>query len=111
MEIQTRNERGVLVFTLSGRITLLAGPELFRSRFKRSLEEGHRHFVFDLRDLRFMDSASIGEMVACLKRAHERSGTVKLLISPGGTIDDLIRLSAMDRVFEVYYDAADAGLR
>ena len=110
MEIQCRNDRGVEIFSLSGRITILAGVDLFRTRFKSSLDEGHRHFVFDLRDLRFMDSASIGEMVASLKRAREQSGSVKLLISPGGTIDELIRLSAMDRVFEVYYDEADAGL-
>ena len=110
MEIHSRNEGGVEIFSLSGRITILAGADLFRGRFKCSLAEGHRHFVFDLRDLRFMDSASIGEMVACLKRAREQSGSVKLLISPGGTIDDLVRLSAMDRIFEVYYDEAEAGL-
>ena len=110
MEVHSRNEKGVEILSLSGRITLLAGADLFRSRFQCSLEQGHRHFVFDLRELRFMDSASIGEMVACLKRAREQSGSVKLLISPGGTIDELIRLSAMDRVFEVCYDEADAGL-
>ena len=103
MEIQIRNEGGVEVFALSGRITILAGVDLLRSRFKGSLGEGHRHFLFDLRELRFMDSASIGEMVACLKRASEQSGSVRLLLKEGGTIDKVIRLSGMDRVFDVSY--------
>jgi anti-anti-sigma factor len=107
VEIRSRNEGGLEVFVLSGRITLLHGVEPLRRRFKGAVSEGRRHFLFDLRELLFMDSASVGELVACLKRASEVSGTVKLLLKPHGTIDQIIRLSAMHRVFRVYYDEAE----
>jgi anti-anti-sigma factor len=107
VEIRSRNDGGLRVFVLSGRITLLDGVEPLRSHFKEAVSEGQRHFLFDLRELLFLDSASIGELVACLKRASDVSGTVKLLLKPHGTIDDIIRLSAMHRVFHVYYDEAE----
>ena len=107
MEIRSHNDGGLLVFVLSGRITLLDGVEPLRNRFEEAVSEGHRHFLFDLRELLFLDSASIGELVACLKRASDVSGTVKLLLKPHGTIDQIIRRSAMHRVFHVYYDEAE----
>jgi len=104
VEIRSRNDGDLLVFVLTGRITPLDGVESLRNRFKQAVSEGHRHFLFDLRELLFLDSSSIGELVACLKRASEVSGTVKLLLKPDGTIDQIIRLSAMHQVFHVYYD-------
>ncbi len=104
VEIRSRNEGGVEIFAMSGRMTILDGAEPLRRRFQQSLDEGHRHFLFDLRELLFLDSASIGEMVACLKRASDQAGSIKLLVSPDGTIDCVIRLSAMERVFEVLYE-------
>ena len=104
MEIGSRNEGGLEIFVISGRMTVLDGAEPLRLRFKRSAAEGHLHFLFDLRELLFMDSASIGEMIACLKHASEQSGSVRLLVSEGGTIDKVIRLSGMNRIFEVSYD-------
>jgi anti-anti-sigma factor len=92
---------------LSGRITLLDGVEPVRRRFKEAVREGHRHFLFDLRELLFMDSSSIGELVACLKRASEVSGTVELLLKPDGTVDETIRLSGLQQVFRVYYDETE----
>lgn len=107
MEIRSRDDEGLKVFVLTGRITLLDGVEPLRNLFREAVNEGHRHFLFDLRELLFLDSSSIGELVACLKRASEVSGTVKLLLKPHGTIDQIIRLSAMHRVFHVFYDEAD----
>ncbi len=99
MEIQSRFEAGTEIFVMSGCMTILDGAEPLRLRFKDAVKEGHLHFLFDLRDLRFIDSASIGEMIACLKQASEQSGSVRLLVSEGGTIDKVISLSGMHKVF------------
>ena len=108
MEIQRRSEADLEVFVMSGRLTILDGADPLRLQFKQALDEGRLHFVFDLRELRFIDSASIGEMIACLRQASDQSGSVRLLVSEGGTIDKVIRLSGVDKVFEVFYDAAAA---
>ena len=110
MEIQSRFEAGMEIFVMSGCTTILDGADSLRLRFKRSLEEGRLHFLFDLRDLRFIDSASLGEMIACLKQASEQSGSVRLLVSEGGSIDQVIGLSGLNQVFEVFYDP-DAAIQ
>ena len=110
MEIQSRFEAGMEIFVMSGCMTILDGAEPLRLRFKHSVDEGRLHFLFDLRDLRFIDSASIGEMIACLKQASEQSGSVRLLLSEGGTIDKVIWLSGVNQLFEVFYDL-DAAIR
>ncbi len=110
MEIQSRFEAGLEIFVMSGCTTIGDGAEPLRLRFRRSVDQGHLHFLFDLRDLRFIDSASIGEMIACLKQASEQSGSVRLLVSEGGTIDKVIWLSGMNQVFEVFYEL-DAAIQ
>ena len=107
--MRCRNDAGLEIFELSGRITSLDGVQPLRRRFREAVSEGRRHFLFDLRKALFMDSSSIGEMCACLKRAADASGSVQLLVKPGSTIDDTIRLSALHRVFHVYYDEEELG--
>ena len=101
MQIDRRNEAGLEILALSGRITMLEGTEPLRERFATSLAEGRRHFLFDLRELQFLDSASIGDLIACLRQASEQAGSVRLLVVPDGTVDRVLRLSAMDRLFEI----------
>jgi anti-anti-sigma regulatory factor len=51
-----------------------------------------------------MDSAAIGETVACLKRVREMQGELKIVLVPGGRPAELFRLTALDRAFDVYPD-------
>jgi anti-anti-sigma factor len=107
VELRRRSDGELEVFELSGRLTWLEGVEPLRQTFREAVSEGRRSFLFDLRELRFMDSSSVGELCACLKRAAELSGSVKLLVRPNSTIDQTIRLSALHRVFHVYYDEVE----
>ena len=75
MEMRFYDDGGLAIFELSGRITSLDGVEPLRRRFREAVSQGHRHYLFDLRQALFMDSSSIGEMCACLKRASEVSGS------------------------------------
>ena len=54
-----------------------------------------------------MDSAGIGELVACYKRAKEKDGTVKLL-NPSGKVYDLLQLTKLEEVFDTYRDESEA---
>jgi anti-sigma B factor antagonist len=54
-----------------------------------------------------MDSAGIGELVACYKRAKEKGGNVKLL-NPSGKVLDLLTLTKLEEVFETYRQEQEA---
>ena len=105
-EPPSADEVKTLVFT--GKITRGAGDVEMRERFKAALSEHAKGYVFDLREVPFVDSAAVGEMVACFKRARQRQAELKLLLVRGGRPEELLRLASLDRVFEVYHDEGRA---
>jgi anti-sigma B factor antagonist len=93
----------VSVLDLSGKITIGEGDSLLREQVHNLLESGHSKILLNLEAVSYMDSAGIGELVACYKRAREKGGTVKLL-RPSGKVQDLLVLTKLEEVFENYPD-------
>jgi len=91
------------VLDLSGKITIGEGDSLLREQVHNLLEAGHSKILLNLEAVSYMDSAGIGELVACYKRAREKGGTVKLL-RPSGKVQDLLVLTKLEEVFENYPD-------
>ena len=54
-----------------------------------------------------VDSAGIGELVACYKRAIEAKGVIKL-VNPASKVQDLLALTKLDEYFETYPSEAEA---
>jgi anti-anti-sigma factor len=94
------------VFTVSGPVTKETADMELRSRFVELIDAGSTRFLLDLREVPYMDSAAIGETVACAKRAREKDGVVKIVLQPGGKPDQLFQLTALDRVFQIFSDQA-----
>ena len=108
MAIDSRKIGSVSVLGFKGRLTKNSGDLAMRERFASLLDAGERHFVFDFREVPYLDSAAIGETVACLKRAREQQGAVKIVLVPGGRPSELFRLTSLDRAFEIYADESNA---
>ena len=66
----------------------------------------NRIFVLDMVQVPWLDSASIGEIVACYKRIRERQGQMKVAIV--GKAHTVVAISGLDRVFELYDDVEAA---
>ena len=108
MAIGSRKIGKVNVLGFQGKLTRGAGDLAMRERFVSLLDSGERKFVFDFRDVPYMDSAAIGETVACLKRAREKQGLLKVVLVPGSRPSELFRMTSLDRAFEVYSDEPQA---
>lgn len=108
MAIGSHKVGHVNVVGFQGKLTRGAGDLAMRERFVSLLDSGERRFVFDFRDVPYMDSAAIGETVACLKRARERRGLLKIVLVPGSRPSELFRMTSLDRAFEVYADPLHA---
>ncbi len=93
----------VSVLDLSGKITIGEGDALLREQVHHLLEGGRSKILLNLEGVSYMDSAGIGELVACYKRAREKGGTVKLL-RPSGKVQDLLVLTKLEEVFENFAD-------
>ena len=107
MKATIRKLGKVSVVDINGKITIGEGDVLLREKVNELLEAGENRIVLNLEKVKYMDSAGIGELVACYKRAKEKDGTVKLL-NPSGKVYDLLQLTKLEEVFETFRDEKEA---
>ena len=107
MKATVRKVGDVSVLDLSGKITIGEGDVVLRERVHEILESGQKNILLNLEKVSYMDSAGIGELVACYKRTKEKGGTVKLL-KPSGKVSDLLQLTKLEEVFDTYADEREA---
>lgn len=107
LKIAVREVGHVSVVDLSGKITIGEGDALLREKVHALLESGKKNILLNLERVSYMDSAGIGELVACYKRSREKGGTVKLL-RPVGKVQDLLVLTKLEEVFENFQDEQTA---
>lgn len=107
MKVNVRKIGHVDIVDLSGKITIGEGDVVLRDKVTELLDNGSTHVLLNLEKVSYMDSAGIGELVACYKRAKEKEGTVKLL-NPSGKVYDLLQLTKLEEVFETYRDEKEA---
>ena len=107
MKAKVRQIGKISVVDLNGKITIGAGDVVLRETVQRLFDEGHKMILLNLNSVSYMDSAGIGELVACHKRAVEKNGRLKLL-NPSGKVFDLLQLTKLDEVFETFKDEKEA---
>ena len=110
MKIDVRTKSGVDVLELSGKMSTGDADVQLRQTVLDLLEGGHRKFVIDMTKVPWMDSGSIGELVACKKRVYERQGAIRLVLSR--KIHDIFTYTQLTSAFEIAddVDTALAGL-
>ena len=106
MKVNTRNEGDVTVVDLNGKITIGEGDVILREAVDGILKEGRHKILLNLSKISYMDSAGIGELVACYKRAREKGGELKLL-NPSGKVFDLLQLTKLEEIFETHRDETE----
>ena len=107
MKATVRKLGRVAVVDIVGKITIGEGDVLLREKVQELLDAGESRILLNLEKVKYMDSAGIGELVACYKRAKEKEGTVKLL-NPSGKVYDLLQLTKLEEVFETFRDEGEA---
>jgi anti-sigma B factor antagonist len=107
MKSNVRHHGKVTVVDLSGKITIGDGDIKLREAINALLEEGRKNLILNLSGVSYMDSAGIGELVACFKRAVEKGAKLKL-VNPSGKVQDLLILTRLQEIFEIFRDEHDA---
>ena len=104
MEIKVDKKLGVNVLYLAGKMTIGDGDVKLRKVFRDLMDSGERQFLFDMSEVPYLDSAAVGETVACAKRALEHLGIVKILLPEEGVIPRIFEVSGLERAFEIFTD-------
>jgi anti-sigma B factor antagonist len=107
LAIASREVDGVIVLDLSGRITLGEGSVQLRDSIRDLIGKGQRRILLDLGDVNYIDSSGLGELVSAYTSARNQGATVKLL-KLTKKVHDLLQLTKLYTVFDIYDDEASA---
>jgi anti-anti-sigma factor len=106
MTIEVRRKGKVDIVDFSGTLTIGNSADI-RERFKSLVHDGGM-FIFNMQNVTYMDSAGLGETAACCMRAAEVEGVIKLVVAPGGKVEQVLKITRLDRAFEVFHDEEEA---
>ena len=97
----------VAIVDLAGRITLGEGSGLVRNTIKDLVNSGQKNILLNLKDVSYLDSAGLGEMVGAYATVTNAQGCVKLL-HPQAKVHDLLQVTKLYTVFVAFDDEAEA---
>ena len=108
MKIEIRSKGKVDIVDFTGTLTMGEGDLDLREKFKTLVDSGRRMFVFNMKGITYMDSAGLGETTACRLRAAEADGEIKLVVDEGGKVQQILKITKLDRAFDVFHDEEEA---
>jgi anti-sigma B factor antagonist len=107
MKATVKEAGKVRVIELKGRITLGAGDLDLRKAVQDQLDKGNTSIVLNLQGVEYIDSAGLGELVACKKRSTAKGGDVKLVM-PSESVYKVLSIVSLHLVFEIFDSEAKA---
>ena len=105
--VTTRQAGDVSVVDVSGRLTLGEGSSVLQDQMRSLISGGHKKILLNMKDVTYIDSSGIGELVAAYTSASSHGGNVKLL-GLTNKVKDLLQITKLYTVFEVHEDEAHA---
>jgi len=107
MKIGVEKKGNVSILKPHGDIRVGEGDIALRKAFQTQVDEGGKLFVLNLKNVRFVDSAGLGELVASLKRVRETGGDMKLA-EVNQRVADALVVTQLVKILDVYETEADA---
>ena len=107
VKLNTRQVGDVIVIDAIGRITLGEGSSVFRETIKDLVGKGNKKMVLNLGEVSYIDSSGIGELVSGFTSVSNAGGKL-VLLKLTKRIQDLLQITKLYTVFEVFDDEAKA---
>jgi len=107
LSIKDRELGDVTILDLSGKITIGEGSVQLREAVRRLLDDGKKKILLNLREVAYVDSSGIGELVSSYTTTNNQGGQLKLL-NLTKKIQDLLMITKLLTVFETFDSEASA---
>ena len=79
MELKIREINNIVIYDIKGDIRIHEDmPVMLHDHVKSQLEIGKRNFLFNLEDVKYMDSFGVGQLVGSLTSINNVGGKLKL---------------------------------
>jgi anti-sigma B factor antagonist len=107
VQIVARPSEGWVILDLSGDIDLAHSPTM-RKVLLGEIKEKHMAKVFlNLKNVRYIDSSGIASLVEGLKASRDQ-GSRLILFGLSPAVREVMQLSRLQKIFEIYEDEAQA---
>lgn len=107
LEITQREREGITILDLKGRITAGADAGALREKITELGDQAKRNLVLNLEGVDYIDSTGLGALVVCATNMRKSGGQMKLLNVNRRNIELLV-MTKLDTVFEIFTDEQDA---
>lgn len=107
VKLTPRKVGDVTVIDAVGRITLGEASSTFRDTIRELVSKGEKKLLLNLAEVSYIDSSGIGELVSAYTTVTNQGGQLKLL-NLTKRIQDLLQITKLYTVFEVFDDEAKA---
>ncbi len=107
LKMTDREVDGASVIALDGRIVLGEESQALRLKLKNLLAEGKKKIVLNMDDIKYIDSAGLGILVAAHVSAKTQGAVLKLS-NLGSKFQEVLQITKLLTVFDVYNTEAAA---
>ena len=107
MQISARRTENTTIFDVSGDIDLASSPEMRKALLGELREKRTPRVVVNLTKVRYIDSSGVASLVEGLKASRD-TGTRLLLFGLSPSAREVLQLSRLLRIFEVFENEEQA---
>ncbi len=107
LSIRNRRVGGVTIMDLTGKIVIGDSNRALHSALREAAESDRRDVIVNLGNVSAIDSSGLGELVAGFASLERSGGSLKLLNLPD-RINELMTITKLHTVFDVFDDEDDA---
>jgi anti-sigma B factor antagonist len=105
MTASTRLVGAVTIVDLSGRILAGDGSAALRDLVRNLISDGNKKILLNLRNVNYIDSSGLGELVSAFTSMRSGGGELKLL-NLTKRVHDLFQITKLYTVFDITDDEA-----
>jgi len=107
VQISARRTENTTIFDVSGDIDLASSPEMRKALLGELREKRTPRVVVNLTKVRYIDSSGVASLVEGLKASRD-TGTRLLLFGLSPSAREVLQLSRLLRIFEVFENEEEA---
>ena len=105
--IVTRESGNVGIIMVRGRLDPTGPQDPLETAVNAMVEKGRTNILMDLRSVSYISSTGIGSLIKAYRSVLRKKGHVKLL-NPSQCVRNILSISKLDGMFEVYTDEQQA---
>ena len=107
MTISERSVGDVTILDVSGRIAIQDGADVFGNRMRDLIRRGRVRLIVNFRDVPYIDSTALGQIIRAYTSATRKEGSLKLLqVTP--KVHQLLVITKLLSVFDLFDEESEA---